>query len=152
MPSTPSLLDRLTADYPELTFQAGDHDRWSPAEQTVYYDQAAKDSATLLHELSHALLKHIDYDKDIGLIDMERDAWAYAADTLGPKYGVAIDDDIVQDSLDSYRDWLHARSTCPTCSSTGIQTQSNGYKCVACRATWLVNDARICALRRYTQS
>lgn len=152
MPSTHSLLNRLTADHPDLTFHTSDRDHWSPSQQTVYYNAAAIDNATLLHEVSHALLKHADYDKDIGLIDMEREAWTYATDTLGPRYDVVIDDDIVQDSLDSYRDWLHARSTCPSCSSTGIQTQSNGYKCIACRTTWLVNDARVCALRRYTKS
>lgn len=80
---------------------------------------------------------------------MERDAWQYAKDTLGQTYDQAILDDTVEDALDSYRDWLHARSTCPACQATGIQTKKEEYKCLACRTKWRVNEARICALRRY---
>ncbi|MEO7905115.1 MAG: hypothetical protein ABIR91_04960 [Candidatus Saccharimonadales bacterium] len=151
MPSTSSLRNQLIADYPDLQFGTGELNHWSSTEQTVYYNPDTIDDATLLHEVSHGLLQHTDYDKDIVLIDMEREAWAYAVQTLGPKYAVTISDDTVQDSLDSYRDWLHARSTCPNCSSTGVQIQSNEYKCIACQTIWRVNDARICALRRYIE-
>jgi len=80
---------------------------------------------------------------------MEREAWSYASRQLGPAYGVAIADNDAETALDTYRDWLHARSTCPSCQAIGVQTSKHHYSCVACHEKWRVNDARICALRRY---
>jgi hypothetical protein len=150
MPSITSLADRLQRDYPDIIFTEGDDFHWSPSNKTVTYTQSSEDQASLLHELSHALLGHTDYKKDISLIEMERDAWQYAKDNLGPAYDQPIIDEIIEDALDSYRDWLHARSTCPNCQATGIQTKREEYRCLACRTKWRVNEARICALRRYT--
>ncbi|MFI5212805.1 MAG: hypothetical protein ACHQTE_02490 [Candidatus Saccharimonadales bacterium] len=152
MRSITSLTTKLQADFPAFTFALSDQFRWSPDEKVISIDQTSDDSATLLHELAHAALGHSHFSKDIELIEMERDAWEYASKTLGPGYNVAIDEDVVQGALDSYRDWLHARSTCPECSATGIETKKNNYKCLACTSTWRVNDARVCALRRYKLS
>lgn len=149
MPSTTSLATSLQHDFPSFTFQASDEFRWSPQENIIFYNQTSDDSASLLHELGHAVLKHHNYSKDIGLIEMERDAWQYATSTLAPRYDITITDEVIQDALDTYRDWLHARSTCPNCKATGVQTKESQYKCVLCAAQWRVNDARICALRRY---
>jgi hypothetical protein len=148
MPST-RLLPKLEEDFPTFHFIPATEFRWSPDEMTIYYDEQARDDATLLHELAHAILDHKEYLKDISLIELERDAWEYAKNTLALTYKVVIEEDIIQDSLDTYRDWLHARSTCPHCSATGIQTKRNEYKCIACSTLWQVNDARFCALRRY---
>lgn len=150
MPSTTLLATKLQADFPAFTFTGADEFRWSPQEQTIFYDHTSDDQASLLHELSHASLRHADYTKDIELIEMERDAWEHATTTLSKRYAVTIDDTIVQDALDTYRDWLHARSTCPHCKATGLQTKKNQYKCLVCETKWRVNDARVCALRRYT--
>ncbi len=149
MPLTTSLADKLRQDYPSLVYVEGDDFHWSPSRRTVTFINNSLDQASLLHELSHALLGHEDYKKDISLIEMERDAWQYAKDTLGKTYGQVISVDVIEDALDSYRDWIHARSTCPTCQATGIQTKKEEYKCLACRAKWRVNEARVCALRRY---
>lgn len=148
MPSI-HLLPKLEEDFSAFHFMPATEFRWSPDEMTIYYDERAHDDPTLLHELAHAILDHKDYLKDIGLIELERDAWEYARSTLAPSYGVAIEEDIVQDSLDTYRDWLHARSTCPQCGATGLQVRKSDYKCIACNTLWHVNDARFCALRRY---
>jgi hypothetical protein len=150
MPSITSLATKLQADFPAFTFTGADEFRWSPKEKTIFYDQTSDDQASLLHELSHASLHHTDYTKDIELIEMERDAWEYATIHLAKRYAVPIDDATVQDALDTYRDWLHARSTCPHCKATGLQTKKNQYKCLVCETEWRVNDARVCALRRYT--
>ncbi|HEX7484354.1 MAG TPA: hypothetical protein VF281_04375 [Candidatus Saccharimonadales bacterium] len=150
MPSITSLVAKLQTDYPQLTFKSGDDFRWSPQEMTLYYPSASSDTATLLHEVGHALLGHNTYTKDIQLIEMERDAWEYARKNLSGRYDSSISESIVQESLDTYRDWLHARSTCPNCQATGVQTKTQHYKCVACHTQWRVNEARICALRRYT--
>ena len=150
MPSIASLISRLKADFPNLQFEEADEFRWSPPERTVYFDPRANDSASLLHELSHAILEHMAYTRDVQLIEMERDAWQFAKGHLSPAYAVVISEDAVENALDTYRDWLHARSTCPNCSATGIQSKKFLYKCLACHARWKVNDARFCALRRYT--
>ena len=151
MPSITSLISRLSVDFPQFSFTLSDQSHWSPDHQTVFINQQTDDEATLLHELSHALLGHTNYDRDISLIEMERDAWQYAANQLSVRYAIVINDDTVQDALDSYRDWLHARSTCPTCQATGVQTSKAHYKCLTCTTAWKVNDARVCALRRYKQ-
>jgi len=149
MLSNTSLTDTLAQQFPEFSFVASDEFRWSPDSQTVTYDRASDDLAALLHELSHAILGHKDYKRDIELIGLERDAWRYASEKLAKAYRVTVSPDEIEDSLDTYRDWLHARSTCPRCQATGIQVKKHEYKCPACFQKWRVNDARVCALRRY---
>lgn len=81
---------------------------------------------------------------------MERDAWNRAKTQLGPQYAVDIKDSAIEQALDSYRDWLHARSTCPNCTATGFQTKKQHYSCLACGEKWRVNEARLCGLKRYS--
>ena len=150
MPSTSPLLDTLTKDFPELTFHAGEQFEWHPEDNTVVYDHSDPSfEARLLHEVGHSRLQHTSYNRDIDLIAMERDAWQEARVNLGPKYNVEITSDDIDADMDTYRDWLHGRSTCPFCESSGIQTANKEYTCVTCRKTWRVNEARSCALRRY---
>lgn len=148
MPSTASLIVKLRTDFPQFQFTPGSEFRWAPHETTVYYKEDSTDSASLLHELSHALLEHRAFTRDIQLIIIEQTAWHHAQKVLGPLYAVEIRGEQVEDSLDTYRDWLHARSTCPTCTATGAQIKQLLYSCVACHTKWKVNDARICELRR----
>ena len=148
MQSTSSLAAKLRTDYPQFSFTPDETFRWSPSHTTIYYIESY-DASSLLHELSHALLSHSGYTKDIELLQMERDAWHYAKTILAPKYDVVIHNDVAEDALDTYRDWLHARSICPKCAATGIQSRKNTYKCIGCGTTWRVNEARICHLRRY---
>lgn len=150
MPSTSSLIQQLANDFPHLTITAGDSFRWSPGERTVYYQPDHPQVAELLlHETSHGLLEHADYSSDVTLLAMEAAAWEKAA-TLGKEYGITIEQSVVDEHLDTYREWLHARSTCPACTATGYQTKSNEYSCPACQHTWRVNEARSCQLRRYS--
>ena len=150
MPSMKSLISKIKNDFPEFTLKVSSGFRWSPDSQTVFIDpEAEQGSIFILHELSHAILGHEDYDRDINLIKLERDAWEYAQNTLASRYDIKIDSSTIQDNLDTYRDWLHARSTCPDCQATGLQVQTRQYTCLACGHSWNVNEARICALRRY---
>lgn len=151
MPSTASLIPRLKLNYPQFSFKQAEHFLWSPSEQTIYYTAEAGGYGFLLHELSHGLLGHTDYSHDIELITMERDAWDKALE-LAEEYKLAINDDLIQSTLDTYRDWLHTRSTCPRCKAIGLQVKKHTYTCPACRHTWRVNEARICALRRFAAS
>jgi hypothetical protein len=150
MLSTHSLLPKLQLDYPQLLFAPGERFAWSPDAQTVFYDESDPgNTSLLLHELAHGLLEHHDYSKDVELVAMEAEAWDKAI-IIGAAYKIPIADDAIQDTLDTYREWLHARSTCPECEATGYQSGKAEYTCVACAHTWRVNEARICALRRYS--
>jgi len=150
MPSTHSLLPKLEKDYPQLLFSPGQRFAWSPDVKTVFYDESdTTNTSLLLHELAHGLLEHHDYSKDVELVAMESAAWDKAV-KIAPTYGIEITDETIQDTLDTYREWLHARSTCPKCDATGYQSGKSEYTCVACSHVWRVNEARICALRRYS--
>jgi len=102
----------------------------------------------LLHELAHALLNHHNYKMDIELVSMERQAWDLAIE-LSKKYKIIIPDDLMQDHLDTYRDWMHLRSKCINCQATGVQKSNKTYQCPVCSSLWQANEARFCSLRRY---
>jgi len=145
MPKNKALLSRLRADYPSFTFEESDIAHWSPTKQVISYTD---DDAKLLHELGHALLDHTDFVQDIELLHLERDAWDKALE-LAPQYNVKITDTEVELAMDGYRDWLHARSLCPQCGQTGIQSRADlVYFCLNCETRWTANDARTCGLRR----
>lgn len=147
MRSTTLLAAKLAAQYPQFQFQGGESFRWSPAVATIFYEDS-EDEAFLLHELSHALLGHTSYKKDLELIEMERDAWQRTRE-LASEFNLELEEDSIEDALDTYRDWLHARSQCPTCAATGIQTHGHTYRCISCETSWRVNEARLCGLKRY---
>lgn len=146
MLSTRSLVKRLAQDFPQFHFLASTRMMWEPGKQTIHYEQTCS-PAELLHELGHATLGHSEYHRDITLLGHERDAWQEAT-RLGTQYDITIDPLVVTDHLDTYRDWLHARSVCPGCEANGLQTDTKTYACPACHTQWTVNEARSCALRR----
>jgi hypothetical protein len=150
MASTASLVAKLQADFPDIHFVKSDMFRWSPDEQTVYVGEmrSDRDSATILHELGHAMCGHSDFAHDIDLLKMEREAWTKAQAT-SQQYEITIDEDTVEEALDTYRDWLDARSRCPNCGQTGVQEGEAVYQCLICHTGWRVNDARQCGLKRY---
>ena len=152
MAKTSSPVAKLQKDNPNIRFKESDDFYWSPSDSTIHFAplRTHDDQLTLLHEIAHAVLEHSHFDRDLDLIRIEREAWDYVRDTLGPRYGVSASEDDIEDMLDTYREWLHARSTCPECRLTGIQTDSSKYHCVGCGTNWRVNDARRCGLRRYS--
>ena len=153
MQSTNWLIHKLQADYPLFRIESSDSFLWSSKHQTIYIDTDADHCKEFtLHELSHALLNHRGYKADIDLVKLERDAWEYARAHLAPRYGYSIDEELIQDNLETYREWLHARSKCPECEAIGLQTKSRHYRCLACSHIWRVNEARLCALRRYSMA
>lgn len=148
MPSMHSLLPKLISAFPDISFAASDTFHWSPEKKTVFY--GPDDNAPLLfHELGHGLLGHQDYRRDIELINMEVAAWQ-SATKIANMYGLVLAEDTIQDHLDTYREWMHARSTCPTCEAVGVQSALRTYQCVACGDVWRVNDARLCGLKRFS--
>lgn len=132
-----------------LTLTKGELFSWDyTACAITYQPEAASAAAYLLHEFSHALLRHTTYRQDIDLIKMERAAWDNAL-SIASDYGVAISDDVIESAIDTYRDWLHNRSLCPNCGAAGVQVDDDQYSCISCHTNWHVNEARTCALRRY---
>lgn len=147
---TKQLLDTIRHDHPELTFVAGDDFSWNPKQACISYQASdAHGAERLLHEVAHAVLGHHLYAHDIELIALERDAWQIAQTTLAPQYSLAISDELIQDDLDTYRDWMHARSLCPTCGASGLQIEAAHYRCVVCDSEWTVNQATDRHLRRH---
>ena len=143
-----SLLDRLRADFEQFTFAPDEICHWSPAKNTIFYRD--NDDIEVLHELGHALCGHQNFDQDVELLHMERDAWEKARE-IAPRYNIEISDDTVESALDGYRDWLHQRSLCPNCGQNGIQNRKNShYYCINCAHKWNSNDARQCGLQRKT--
>lgn len=147
--SIKSLVTQLQTDFPQFQFQAGDQFRFQPDQQTIFYQLTApRAELLLLHELAHALLQHAGYRFDVELVKMETDAWEYAKTQLLPRYQVPIDAELIDATLETYRDWLYHRSCCPRCGSVGSQTADLSYKCLECSTRWQSNDAKFTALRR----
>ena len=127
-----------------INYQAADSYYWSPKNNTVFYqenDQSEVGRWTLLHETCHGLLQHTSYVTDFDLIRLELDAWEEAK-VLAKSFNINIDEDHVQDCLDSYRDWQYKRSICPHCNLGGIQTDAKTYTCIFCERSWTVSKER----------
>ena len=142
----------LAKDYPNFGFKAGKQDHWSPKTSTITYrgDEALqKMKFSVLHELAHAILGHKNYHSDFELLKLESEAWKLAA-KIGKKYAVKIDEDHIQNCLDTYRDWLHQRSRCPACGMHVLQSDPRHYHCFNCGACWSVTSGRF--VRPYRKS
>jgi NADH pyrophosphatase NudC (nudix superfamily) len=139
------LLDKLTKDYTDLRFVPGQQFSWSPEAGEIIYKKAARGKEaeySLLHETGHALLGHTGYEADFQLIRLEIEAWNRASE-LAKNYGIEIDDDHIQDCLDTYRNWLHKRSICPSCGTQSLQQGDFiHYRCHNCHTSLKVNADR----------
>lgn len=149
------LVVRLQADYPQLAFVGGKSFYWCPETSEVFYDagRSGETSAgwSLLHETSHGLLQHDSYAADLELLHLEVAAWDHAV-KLAATYDITIDDDYVQDCLDTYRDWLYRRSVCPGCGTQSLQDDdSSHYHCFNCHTRWHVSPSRFCRAYRRSQ-
>jgi ribosomal protein L37AE/L43A len=142
--NTIDLVAKLRKDYSDFKFVAGREEHWSPKRKTITYNPR-QDKELLcfgvLHELAHAMLGHNTYHSDFELLKLESDAWELASD-IGAKYGITINDEHIQNCLDTYRDWLHRRSSCPNCGTHVLQRDSACYECFNCHATWRVSSGR----------
>ena len=147
-----SLVSNLKVAYPHITFNESTIDKWSPETQTVNYNPSQSHAeAYLLHELAHGLLAHQSYKKDIELLQIERDAWSYAKKILGPQFNVTISDEIIDRSLDTYRDWIHTKGTCSRCEASGVEIAPRQYFCICCSHRWSVNEGIDAHIKRYSQ-
>lgn len=131
---------------PGTTIIPGDSLCWSPKSQSITYrknDDSPENVWGLFHEAGHAQLNHVSYGSDIELLLMEVAAWENAIDLAG-KLDQEIDVEHIQDCLDTYRDWLHQRSTCPRCGIVSFQESTDQYSCFNCGKDWSVSPSRLC--------
>ena len=142
--TTKRFIEQLAKDYPGFSIERGKQEHWSPRTNAITFNPKQTPERIrfgILHELAHALLGNTSYQSDFELLKMESEAWHLAA-KIGLKYGVTISDDHIQNCLDTYRDWLHRRSQCPTCGLHVIQETNTNYKCFNCGSTWNVSSGR----------
>ncbi len=134
-------MKEIIIQYPNINFAQGSCFVWSPKRSTVFFNEdesnTQKGRLALLHEIGHAELDHSDYDSDIGLLNMEIDAWDFAVEKAY-EFGVRVDEEHIDRCLETYRIWLHKRSRCPECSFHGIQQKSDEYFCFMCSYNWRV--------------
>jgi hypothetical protein len=137
------LILKIQQDHPGLLLQPGRSHCWSPEQGKVSYTVDETYSIEgLLHELGHARLAHENYTSDLELLQKEVEAWQEAL-CLAGLYGIELDDSHIQDCLDTYRDWVYKRSTCPGCKSTGLQHSDRQYMCLNCGQSWQVSTSRL---------
>lgn len=150
-----NIVSTLSANNPRVRFRRSDRFYWSPATNEVYYDISANlpDGLwSLLHETGHALLGHCSYKADYELIRLEVAAWEEAKN-IATGLGMTIDDDHIQDCIDTYRDWLNNRSICPRCSNRSLQqAELAEYRCFNCHKSWKVTPSRFCRAYRATKN
>jgi hypothetical protein len=148
------VLEQLQQRFPELRFTAGERFCWSPKTHEIIYDTTRSDEPatwSLLHETGHALLNHQSYLADFELLQIEMAAWQRAR-SLAIDFGITIDEDHIQDCLDTYRDWLYKRSICPQCSTKALQQNDyRHYRCFNCHTVWKVTPSRFCRSYRATK-
>lgn len=144
------LINELKQTFPDLQFCETDRFYWSPADKHICYKLSTSRTYKwkLLHEVGHALLEHQTYRSDFELLRLEVEAWDKARQ-LAKKFKIKITEDYIQDCLDTYRDWLDRRSTCPYCTSRSAQENLESYRCFNCNAAWRVSPSRFC--RTYRQ-
>lgn len=149
MPAISSLVHQLANNYPSLIFTEGRIARWSSEEATVYYNPREPHAEwVLLHETAHGILGHANYTRDIELLRLEHSAWHHATTVLAPQFDIVIESEFVETQLDTYRDWLHAKSTCPSCQSNGFEQHKHQYHCPHCQTNWQTNTGMDVGVQR----
>lgn len=137
------LIEQIKKDHPELKVKPGQAHCWSPEKKQISYgDPSGRHFLEgLLHELGHARLKHRNFASDVDLLQKEVEAWQEAR-RLAERYKVKIDENHIQECLDTYREWLYRRSRCPECESAGVQKSPQNYRCINCNNSWRVGSSR----------
>lgn len=146
---------KLKERFPDLSYRAGDQFCWSPETNEIIYKRDAEGESavwSLLHETGHALLGHRSYKADYELLRLEVAAWEKARE-IAESIGALIDEEHIQDCLDTYRDWLYKRSICPKCTAKCLQQSDYvHYRCFNCHTTWRVSSNRFCRAYRSTKN
>lgn len=151
-----ALISQLQTKFPRLKFTPGEQFCWSPETGEIFYKIKARGKQakwSLLHETGHALLGHQNYQADYELLRLEVAAWE-AAKGLASEFKLTIEENHIQDCLDTYRDWLDKRSICPACQTKCLQQGDFvHYRCFNCHTVWRVSVNRFSrSYRRQTDA
>ncbi len=145
------LLKKISSDFSQFAFIASDNFIWVHTGSEIHYNKARLEDKSfafsLLHELGHGLLDHSSFTSDVQLLKIERDAWDKAIN-IAEDYGIDIPHNYIESRMDTYRDWLYARSLCPKCHQCGLQTAKTVYSCPFCSGEWKVSESRLCRVTR----
>ena len=148
------LIKQLKSRFSSLNYKEGATFYWAPKTNEVFYTTRSDEPSStwsLFHETSHALLGHTSYKTDFELLRLEIAAWEKATE-LANEFNITIDENHIQDCLDTYRDWLYARSICPYCKNKSLQQSDlKHYQCFNCHAVWKVTPSRFCRAYRGTK-
>jgi hypothetical protein len=148
------IITKLKNLFPALSYKPGELFCWSPETDEIIYKEDAEGARaiwSLLHETGHALLEHAAYKADFELLKLEVAAWDKARE-LAEKLDLEIDENHIQDCLDTYRDWLYKRSICPKCTAKCLQQNDYvHYRCFNCHTMWRVSASRFCRAYRSTK-
>lgn len=135
-------IESVREDFGQITFQPSQDFYYSAHDKCIYFVPAYLSSEAgifqLFHEMGHALEGHHHFESGIELLKMEAEAWRRAKH-IANQYGLEIPADLIEHCLDTYRDWLHLRSTCPTCKNVAVEIDANEYHCFNCRQKWSVS-------------
>lgn len=141
------ILNKCQKLVPNVHFKESSRFFWSPTNRIIHFN---KDKLTdnegmwaLIHETSHAILGHTTYNTDFELLLLESEAWENAR-LIGEKIHIKLSSEYYQTCLDTYRDWLYVRSTCPECCQNSLQTKKDIYRCINCSTEWRVSTSRFC--------
>lgn len=133
------LITSLEQDFPDLHFTYGKRFSFRPPKTIVIGpDEGEKTPMLLFHELGHALSGKHSYKTAVERLKIESIAWsegkkAYERCLVSGRYSLPDwDDDFVEESLDTYRDWLHSKSKCKNCGLTMFQNQDGTWECPYC--------------------
>jgi hypothetical protein len=124
-----TFLAKIKNDFPSLRFVEGPRFLFRPPRTVVYVSGGSQ--LLFLHELGHALTGLYDFKTEVERLKIEALAWEKAKE-LASNYGVSVDEDLIEEELDSYRDFLHQKSRCPECGLTRFQTPDGNWYCPRC--------------------
>lgn len=145
------LVATLKLLYPEIEFTEGNSFSYTYGGNTITYpinnSNTDRFSYSLLHEIGHAIELHNNFKNDLELLKIERSAWENAI-IIGQKIDILISKEHIEKCMDTYRDWLYARSLCPYCHQCGLQSSTTEYTCLFCRNRWRVSKSRLCRVTR----
>jgi len=131
--------------FTDLQFEPANFFLYSSSQEIVYYNpqklQTNIGRLNLLHEISHSLLGHTDYDYDIELLIMEVKAWDKTRE-LAPQFKVKIDESYIRQCIQSYDQWVSLRATCPSCKNFNFQHSKSEFRCFNCQTRWQVNSRK----------
>ena len=134
-------LSDLQLFYPEYRFKPGLRFLFRPP-NTIFYEPLDGPfqpfALQLLHELGHAISGHRNFQLSIDRLKIETEAWQAAEKILQihpelvAKYHLSFDQEFAEVHLDTYRRWLHQKTTCKKCGLTMFQDKNQTWYCPHC--------------------